>query len=68
MCIAKDKGHQQELIMTFMSANNSFRNIHFFHANLVIARVEIKFGEELSTLEFIPIVINEWNGKFTLDN
>jgi len=52
-CIAKSKGNHQEIIMALMSVKISFRNIHFFHANLVLARVEIKFGEVLSILEFI---------------
>jgi hypothetical protein len=29
--------------------------------------VEIKFGEELSTLELIQKVINDWNGELILD-
>jgi hypothetical protein len=66
-CIAKAKGHHQELIMAFMSVKKSFRNIHFFHVNLVIAQAKIEFGEELSTLEFIQKVINDWNGKLILD-
>jgi hypothetical protein len=35
--------------------------------NLVIARMEIKFGEELSTFELIQEIINDWNGELILD-
>jgi hypothetical protein len=36
-CIAKAKGHHQELIMAFMSEKSSFGNIYLLHVNLVIA-------------------------------
>jgi hypothetical protein len=58
-CIAKAKGHHQELILAFVSDKINFRNFHLLHVNLVIARAEIKFGEELSTLKIIQKVSND---------
>jgi hypothetical protein len=66
-CIANAKGHHQELVMASMSEKNIVRNICLLHANLVIAREEIDFGEDLSTLELIQKVINDKNGKCILD-
>jgi molybdenum cofactor biosynthesis enzyme len=65
-CIAKAKGHHQELIMAFMSAKNNVRNIPMLCVNLVITQVEIEFGEYLSTLGLTQKVINDWNGKIIL--
>ena len=54
--------------MEFMSEKINFRNINFLHTNLVTAKMEIKFGKKLSTFKFIQKIMNEWNGKFILDN
>lgn len=56
--IAKANGHHQELAMAFMSVKRSFRNIRLY-PNLVLARAEIEFNEELSKLELIQKVIND---------
>lgn len=39
--IKKTKWHDKEFIMAFMSLESSLGNVYFFHAYLVIARVEI---------------------------
>jgi hypothetical protein len=54
--------------MAFMSEKINFRNIKFLHTNLVKARMEINFGKKLGTFKFIQKIMNDWNGKFILDN
>jgi hypothetical protein len=66
-CITQAKGHDQELIVTLMSAKGSFGNIFLFHTYLVVARMKIKFGKVLSTTQFIQKVINDRNGEFVFD-
>jgi len=66
MWIAKANGHHQELVMAFMNEKIKFGNTLFFHVNLLISRIEIKFGEELSTFELIEEVVNGGNGEIIL--
>jgi hypothetical protein len=65
--ITQPKGHYQELIMTLMSSKCSLGNVVLFHMDLVVARMNIKFGEVVSTTQFIQEVINDMNGEFVFD-
>jgi hypothetical protein len=38
-CVTLVEGHDQELIITFMSLTSSFRNIGLFHMYLVVAKM-----------------------------
>jgi hypothetical protein len=52
-CITQDEGHDQELIMAFMSTKGNFGNIGLLHMYLVVVGTWIKFGKELNTKQFI---------------
>jgi hypothetical protein len=65
--ITQDKGHYEELIVTFMSSKCSLGNVFLFHIDLVVSIMEIKFGEVLRTTQFIEGVINDRNGNFFFD-
>jgi hypothetical protein len=47
--IIEDEWHNQELVEILMIFECSIGNVFFFHTNMVVARVEIKFGKILST-------------------
>jgi hypothetical protein len=47
--ITKAEWHNQEIMVTLMSSKCSRWNVLFFHMNLVVARVDIKFGKIPST-------------------
>jgi hypothetical protein len=49
-----------------MSSKWSLGNV-FFHTDLVVDRTQIKFGELLSTTQFIQEVINGGNGECFFD-
>ena len=66
-CIAKAKGHHQEIVVVFMSEKRNFGNVCCLHANLVVVRMDIKFGEELRTFELIQEVINDGKEKIIID-
>jgi Ni,Fe-hydrogenase III large subunit len=42
-------------------------DVFLFHTYMVVARMKIKFGEVLSTIQLIQKVINDMNGKFIFD-
>jgi hypothetical protein len=42
--IIEAKWNNQELIVALMSSECSLGNVLFFHTNLVVAKVKIKFG------------------------
>jgi len=65
--IIETKGNDQELIVIFMSEKYSLENFFLFHMYVVVARMEVKFGKVLSSIEFIQKVIYDMNGKFILD-
>jgi hypothetical protein len=65
--ITREKGHDQELIVTLMSEKGSLGDVFLFHTYLVVARTEIKFCKVLSITQFIQRVINDRNGKFVFD-
>jgi hypothetical protein len=65
--ITQAKGHDQELIVTLMSSKGSLGNVFFFHTDLVVARMKIKFSKVLSTTQFIQEIINDRNGKLVFD-
>jgi hypothetical protein len=66
-CITQAKGHDQELIMPLMGPKCNFGNTGLFHTYLVVAKMYIGFGKELSTTQFIQKVINDRNGEFIFD-
>jgi hypothetical protein len=45
--------------MAFVGAKIILRNASLFHVDLVVARSNILFGEEASTMEFIKEIIND---------
>jgi hypothetical protein len=65
--IKKAKGHDQKLIVTIMSLKGSLGYVIFFHTYLVVARMQIKFSEVLSTTQLIKEIINDRNGELVLD-
>jgi hypothetical protein len=65
--VTKTKGHEQKLIVAFISAKGGLGNVGIFHTYLVIAQAKIKFGKELGATQFIQEVINDRNGKFVFD-
>jgi hypothetical protein len=65
--ITQAKGHDQELIVTLMSSKGSLGDVSFLHTYLVVARMQIKFSEVLSTTQLIQEIINDRNGKLVLD-
>jgi hypothetical protein len=65
--ITQAKGHDQKLIVAFMSSKGSLGNIFLFHTYLLVARTKIQFSEELGTTQFIQEVINDRNGEFVFD-
>ena len=62
--IIEAKGHDQKLIMALMSFKGSLRNVCFFHIDLVVSRMKIKFSKELGATIFIQEVINDKNDNF----
>jgi hypothetical protein len=65
--ITQAKGHDQKLVVALMSSKGSIRNVCFFHMDLVLARMKIKFSKELGATQFIQEVINDMNGKFVFN-
>jgi hypothetical protein len=65
--ITQAKGHDQKLIVTLMSANDSLGYVSFLHTYLVVVRTQIKFSKVLSTTQLIQEIINDRNGKLVLD-
>ena len=65
--ITQAKGHDQKIIVSFMSYKGSLRNVCLFHTDLVVARMKIKFSKKLGTTQFIQEVINDRNGKFVFN-
>ena len=51
--IAEAIGHDQELIMAFMSTKNSFGYICLFHLDLIETQMKVEFGEEFGTMPLI---------------
>jgi hypothetical protein len=47
--ITQAKGHDQELIVAFMSSNYGLRDVNLFHTYLVVVRTKIEFSKELGT-------------------
>jgi hypothetical protein len=50
-------------MMAFMSVKENLGNGGLLHMYLVVAKMEVKFGKELSTTQFIQNVINDGNGS-----
>ena len=44
--IGQAKGHDQELIMLFMSPKGCLRNVIFPHSDLVVTRPQVQFREK----------------------
>jgi hypothetical protein len=65
--ITQAKGHDQKIIVAFMSSKGNLGNVHLFHKYLVVARMKIKFSKELGTTQFMQEVINDRNGKFVFN-
>jgi hypothetical protein len=65
--ITQAKGHDQKIIVALMSSKGSLGNVCHFHTYLVVARMKIKFSEELGGTQFIQEVINDRNGEFVFD-
>jgi hypothetical protein len=65
--VTQAKRNYQELIVTLMTYKCSLGNVFLFHMDLLVVKTEIKFGEVLSTTQFIQEVINDMNGKFVFD-
>jgi hypothetical protein len=65
--ITQAKGHDQKLIVAFMSYKGSLGNVCLFHTYLVVAQTNIKFSKELGATQFIQEVINDMNGKFVFN-
>ena len=57
--ITNSKMRDQKLILVFMCLEICLRNILLFHLDLMETRIEMKFGEELGTMELIEL-INEF--------
>jgi hypothetical protein len=65
--ITQDKEHDQKLIVTLMSFKGSLAYVRFLHTYLVVARMQIKFSEVLSTTQLIQEIINDKNEELFLD-
>jgi hypothetical protein len=65
--ITQVKGHEKNHIVSLMSSKGSLGNVYLFHMYLVVARMKIKFSEELGATQFIQEVINDRNGEFVFD-
>lgn len=50
-----------------MSSKCGLVHIFICHSNLMIARSEIQFGEDMGAFKFVKQLINNWNWKFILD-
>ena len=50
-----------------MGSKGSLADVNFLHTYLVVARVQIKFSEVLSTTQLIQEIINDRNGELILD-
>lgn len=51
--IRKPKGHYEELIMSLVRLKCDLFNVKRVYSYLVVARVEVKFGKDLSPGEFV---------------
>jgi hypothetical protein len=65
--ITQAKENYQELIVTLISLKCSLGNELFFHMDLVVSIMQIKFGELLSTTQFIQEVINDRNEELVFN-
>jgi hypothetical protein len=43
-------------------------DVSWTHADFMIARAQVEFGEELSTVEFIEELVHDRDGKTILDS
>ena len=51
-----------------MGAKSHLRNVFLFHPDLMVARVEIQFGEILGSMKFIEKIIYDRYRELVLDS
>ena len=68
-CVRQAKGHDLELIMPVPSGEGGFLDILLSNSNLMIARLQVNFRENLCSLQLIKQILNtrEWILVFDSD-
>ena len=66
--IGESKGHNQEFIGAIAGGEGSFVFIARADSDLVIARVEVKFGEVFGFAQAIVEVIDAWDREVVFDS